>query len=261
MTWTYTPDFTVTRDKIRLAIGDTVDKGVFSLSDEEIVYIAALQPVLGYAAAACARTLAAKYVTQADTENDELKVWASQRFAQLSKLADRLEKNPNLFSGKTRPSPIPFFGGVRESENRALDTTEFRQQWFRNERFDHPEASAGGEGGDLTQGVPSIADPIPNNPTPVYWGVGAAAGSGEAFVLALANTEITTTRAKTFSITAGGAEKIYYAIPTAFGTPTFQIGAFPGGFSLGDSPVVNGDSYTLWESDNLGLGAVTVVVT
>jgi hypothetical protein len=146
MTWTYTPDFTGTRDKIRLAIGDTIDRGAFSLSDAEIAYVVSVQPVLGYAAAACARVLMARYADQADTRNSELAIEASQRFAQLSKLADRLEKNPNLFSGKTRPSPIPFFGGVHKSESDAVaGDSDLKDPWFQHERFDNPGAASDGD--------------------------------------------------------------------------------------------------------------------
>jgi hypothetical protein len=95
----------------------------------------------------------------------------------------------------------------------------------------------------------------------VYWGLGAAGGSGEAFVLALSNSARLTSRNKDFPITAGAADKIYYAIPQTFGAPTFTVGALPGGFFLADSPTVNGIAYDLWESDNIGLGAVTVSVT
>ena len=71
----------------------------------------------------------------------------------------------------------------------------------------------------------------------------------------------------TFSVTAGVGEYIYYIIRNAWGTPTFTVGGFEGGFQLvGDdvaytNPRSFSDTYDVWRSDNSGLGATTVVVT
>ncbi len=132
-----------------MGIGDTIDRGDFSLSDEEIAHIVSVTPTLGYAAAACVGALLARYADQADTENDELKIAASQRFEQLKKLEAKLAKNPVLFTGKTRPSPSPFFGGIDKSENDAIDSdSTVRQPQFKHGRFDHPGTSAGLEADD-----------------------------------------------------------------------------------------------------------------
>jgi hypothetical protein len=101
----------------------------------------------------------------------------------------------------------------------------------------------------------------------VFWGVDVAGGSTEAFIEALSNSALATTKNRTFSVTAGGAEKIYYAYRSGFGDATFTVGGFDGGFfKVSDTISVTNsfgftENYTLYESDNLGLGSTTVVVT
>lgn len=101
----------------------------------------------------------------------------------------------------------------------------------------------------------------------VFWGVGAAGGNSEAFIESLANSALATSKNRTFSVTANSSQKIYYAYRTAYGTATFTVGGFEGGFSLVSSSisVTNSfgftENYTLYESDNVGLGSTTVVVS
>jgi hypothetical protein len=100
----------------------------------------------------------------------------------------------------------------------------------------------------------------------VYFGVGAAGQSSEAFIKSLTGT-LATTRNRTFTVTAGASEKIYYAYRSAYGDATFTVGGFEGGFFKvsGAISITNDfgftENYTLYESDNLGLGTTTVVVT
>lgn len=77
--------------------------------------------------------------------------------------------------------------------------------------------------------------------------------------------ELATSRAKTFSATAGEGEFIYYALPHGWGTPVFYVGGFEGGFELlktFDHVNASGAtvSYDVWRSSNAGLGATTVEV-
>jgi hypothetical protein len=101
----------------------------------------------------------------------------------------------------------------------------------------------------------------------VYWGVAAAGGGGAAFIQALSNSQLQLSRNGTFNVTAGPTQKVYYAYRTAYGAATFTVGGFSGGFALDSSTIsvtnTNGftENYTLYESDNLGLGNITVVVT
>lgn len=77
--------------------------------------------------------------------------------------------------------------------------------------------------------------------------------------------ELATSRTKTFTVTAGDGEYIYYVIPASFGTPKFFVGGFEGGFNLlktFDHTNASGAkvSYQVWKSANAGLGATTVEV-
>lgn len=99
-----------------------------------------------------------------------------------------------------------------------------------------------------------------------WWGTGAAGGSTEAFIKALANTALDNNRQRTFTVNAGVGEKIYYAYPSAYGVATFKVGGFEGGFlpgvtiSLTNAFGVTLD-YLLYESSLTGLGSTEVVVS
>lgn len=101
----------------------------------------------------------------------------------------------------------------------------------------------------------------------VYWGVGPAGGGGAAFIQGLASSQLQLSRNGTFTVNAGPTQKVYYAYRTAYGAATFTVGGFSGGFSADSTTIsvtnTNGftENYTLYESDNLGLGNITVVVT
>jgi hypothetical protein len=101
----------------------------------------------------------------------------------------------------------------------------------------------------------------------LYWGIGATGGNSEAFIEALASSALQSSRVGSFTVNATGSNKIYWAAPTSYGTPTFTVGGFEGGFTLVSSTIsvtnVNGvtQNYQLWESDVAGLGSTTVVVS
>ena len=104
-----------------------------------------------------------------------------------------------------------------------------------------------------------------------YWGISSVAAidtDAEIDTFAAAqNAEISSSRVKTFTVTAGAGEYIYYIIRAALGTPTFTVGGFEGGFTLVGNDVVHTNSrsfsetYDVWRSDLANLGATTVVVT
>ena len=98
----------------------------------------------------------------------------------------------------------------------------------------------------------------------LYYGIDDPGQTGEAFILSLVNDK-RFTRKIAFNVDAGdnaNNKKIYYAAPESAGAPTFSVGGFAGGFFLAQDGVsVGGDSYDLWESDNVGLGVTTVAVT
>lgn len=99
-----------------------------------------------------------------------------------------------------------------------------------------------------------------------YHGVGTAGQTTAAFILGLTGA-LATGRGTTFTDTAGGSQKIYYAYRTPYGAATFTVGGFAGGFTLVSTTIAvtntHGvtESYTLYESDNVGLGTQTVVVS
>lgn len=100
-----------------------------------------------------------------------------------------------------------------------------------------------------------------------YWGVSAAPANTAAFIQALASSALNTVRNESFSVTASGSNKIYAAFPDRYGTPTFSVGGFAGGFvtrATGIS-VTNAqgftEGYSLFESTLAGLGATTVLVS
>lgn len=94
----------------------------------------------------------------------------------------------------------------------------------------------------------------------VYYGAGTAA------TLDNATKALKTSRAITFTVTAGEGEYVFYACPTAYGTPKFSVGGFEGGFSKTSTANYTNESgytesYDLWQSDEPSLGTVTVVVS
>ena len=99
----------------------------------------------------------------------------------------------------------------------------------------------------------------------IYWGVGSAGGATEAFIKALAGHELAGSKSKTFTVNAGVGQKIYYAFRAAFGTATFFVSGFEGGFLAPHTiPVTNAhgvmENYYLYESVNPNLGVTTVTV-
>lgn len=100
----------------------------------------------------------------------------------------------------------------------------------------------------------------------VFFGVGAAGQNSEAFIESLTGA-LATSRSRSFAVNAGASQKIYYAYRTAYGAAPFTVGGFEGGFTLVSTTIsiTNAfgftENYTLYESDNVGLGSTTVVVT
>jgi hypothetical protein len=104
----------------------------------------------------------------------------------------------------------------------------------------------------------------------VYWGKSSSAGPyNAAFITGLAHNALASSRATTLNMAGGDApgvgEKIYYAFRSAYGTPTFYIGGFEGGFELiaAAVAVTNGhgvtENYDLWRSVQANLGDPTIV--
>ena len=98
-----------------------------------------------------------------------------------------------------------------------------------------------------------------------YWGVSNSNTYDSNFVKSLSK-ELSSSRAKTFTVNCGSGQHIFYCIPSSFGTPTFTVGGFSGGFNKIETiqytnPSGYTESYDIWKSSNSNLGNTTVVVS
>lgn len=101
----------------------------------------------------------------------------------------------------------------------------------------------------------------------IFHGPAVPAAYDATFVTALATSLVSASKAASYSDTAGALEYLYFALPASYGTPTFFVGGFEGGFSLVaiEISVTNAhgitQNYNLWRSDNPNLGTTSVVVS
>lgn len=100
----------------------------------------------------------------------------------------------------------------------------------------------------------------------VYYGVsGETSTYDSAFVLGLTKT-LRNSKLTSFSANAADGQYIYYCVPTRFGTCSFKVGGFDGGFSLVTEIVFANslgysEHYYIYRSDNAGLGQTSVSVS
>ena len=99
----------------------------------------------------------------------------------------------------------------------------------------------------------------------VYFGAKATGTLNSAFLLSLDST-LQTSRGKTFTANVSSGMYAWYACPASYGTPSFSVGGFSGGFQLAgtiDFTNANGftTSYNIYRSQNASLGSTTVVVS
>lgn len=99
----------------------------------------------------------------------------------------------------------------------------------------------------------------------IYYGISEERTIDSSFILKLTKS-LQGSRSKTFTVTAGSSQYIWYAVPTRYGTCTFNVGGFDGGFSLIDTvSFTNASNYTenyyVYRSDNANLGTQTVKVS
>jgi hypothetical protein len=98
-----------------------------------------------------------------------------------------------------------------------------------------------------------------------FWGyTTSTSGYTSSDVTGLAGSELSNSKAKTFSSTTGSGQYILWASPTRLGTVTFTVGGFAGGFQAPETvSVTNSAGYTenfyVYRSTNPNLGTVSVV--
>nr|DAM82001.1 MAG TPA: hypothetical protein [Caudoviricetes sp.] len=80
------------------------------------------------------------------------------------------------------------------------------------------------------------------------------------------NKSLQKDQVKTFTVNSGVHQYVWYALPTRYGTPVFNVGGFDGGFTKAASiSFTNASGYTeeyaVYRSDNSNLGTKTIKVT
>lgn len=99
-----------------------------------------------------------------------------------------------------------------------------------------------------------------------FWGIGPTGQRSSAFIQALANGVLSSSKNRTFTVDAGSTDQhIYYAYRAAYGTSTFWVGGFEGGFDGPYTVAVTNqygvtENYYLYQSVQPGLGSTTVTV-
>ena len=99
-----------------------------------------------------------------------------------------------------------------------------------------------------------------------FWGISSKASSyTEADIEGLADSELSNSKGKVFTVNAGVGEYIIYSYPSRLGTVIFYVGGFEGGFESPETvSVTNTSGYTedyyVYRSTNSGLGSTEVTV-
>ena len=80
------------------------------------------------------------------------------------------------------------------------------------------------------------------------------------------NKSLQKNQVKTFTVNSGVNQYVWYALPTRYGEPVFNVGGFDGGFTkISEIRFENSSAYTekyaVYRSDNSNLGKKTVKVT
>jgi hypothetical protein len=100
----------------------------------------------------------------------------------------------------------------------------------------------------------------------VYYATSSISAATVSQIISAGTTVLSNSRARTFSVTAGLGEYIYYSYPSRLGVATFTVGGFAGGFSLiSTESHTNSAGYTenyyVYRSEQTGLGFTTVTVS
>ncbi len=99
-----------------------------------------------------------------------------------------------------------------------------------------------------------------------FWGITTVTGTFvEADIEGLASNELSNSKGKTFTVTAGSGDYIAYSYPKRLGTVVFTVGGFEGGFEAPQTVSVTNtggyvEDYYIYRSTQDNLGTTTVVV-
>ncbi len=99
----------------------------------------------------------------------------------------------------------------------------------------------------------------------LYYGTGTPGGSTAGFIMALENNPLTVLNAVNFTVNATAEQSIYFAARSGYGAASFYVDGVLGGFNSGTTISVTNDygfteNYTLYQSDQVGLGITTLQV-
>lgn len=129
-------------DHVRFLCGDTNNDNLF-LTDNEVAFVVASQPIRSYAAAACADAIANKLSAKADKTIGKTSIRLSQQAEAFRKAADRLRAGGpgDLQGGDGSGERVGgiFVGGVSVEGNQTLrDDTTIEQSNFSIGQDDAP---------------------------------------------------------------------------------------------------------------------------
>ena len=98
-----------------------------------------------------------------------------------------------------------------------------------------------------------------------YFGVSNSNTYDSDFIKTLSK-ELSSSKGKTFTVNCGEGQHIFYCVPTRFGSCSFKVGGFEGGFNkVSTIQYTNSSGYTenydVYKSSNSNRGKTTVVVS
>lgn len=100
----------------------------------------------------------------------------------------------------------------------------------------------------------------------IYYGISSIPEELDSTFIRSLTRSLQANRAKTFSIDSGADQYVWYALPSRYGTPVFNVGGFDGGFAKVNTLSFTNlsgytEEYTVYRSDNSNIGKKTVKVT
>lgn len=93
-----------------------------------------------------------------------------------------------------------------------------------------------------------------------YPGIYYGAGSTQPEINSLSK-QLRASRVCNITVNAGNSEYIWIFLPNNYGTPTFTVGGFSGGFEKVSQLTYNTTLYDIWRSDNVNLGNTVINIT